>query len=414
VVLVGGLLWGLGALGGKKPNSHTGNGGEKTKGKEQPANLDPAHPFIVLSPDGQNDTGLTDLAEAIKRSRAGGMIEVRGNGPFLVQGIDLGNKPLILRAGAGYQPVFRATLPLDGCVLRTSAPLVVEGIAFVVESDPKAHERFPQVIRTSTALFCANCDFRLTNGPVLACRLLDVPEVEVRNCRSAASSTVEHYAWNAPDNGRARFVNNLVEGGNSALTVNYQPEPVNPAHVTVESCTVVGSSSALEVRQASRKRKKDPHRIQLQMNETVLAKTGQILTIYLPFPQWKFDEQKEYFRFLSWSEHRNLYPKNGTHLRYGFQVDEEERKYVTTVKTLSAWKKRWGLGNTGSLVADAQFADTDYHLKPSSLGKGAGTGGKDLGCNINILGPGQGYEQWQKTSDFEAWRNRTQQAIRGP
>src|SRR5262249_43556847 len=55
-------------------------------------------PFAVLSRDAKAEKPFATLAEAVAAAASGDAIEIRGNGPFVVQPIDLKEKALTLRA----------------------------------------------------------------------------------------------------------------------------------------------------------------------------------------------------------------------------------------------------------------------------------------------------------------------------
>ena len=50
----------------------------------------------------------------------------------------------------------------------------------------------------------------------------------------------------------------------------------------------------------------------------------------------------------------------------------------------------------------------DFRLRDDSLGKKAGPGGKDLGADVDRVGPGKAYEEWKKTDDYKAWRKQVE------
>src|SRR5262249_11499724 len=62
-------------------------------------------PFVLLAKDGRTEQACLTLKDAVARARSGDTMEVRGDGPFVVGPIGLGNKALCVRAGAGARPV---------------------------------------------------------------------------------------------------------------------------------------------------------------------------------------------------------------------------------------------------------------------------------------------------------------------
>ena len=51
----------------------------------------------------------------------------------------------------------------------------------------------------------------------------------------------------------------------------------------------------------------------------------------------------------------------------------------------------------------------DFRLRPDSPGYRAGKGGKDLGADVDLVGPGEAYERWKKTPEYQQWLKDTGQ-----
>ena len=95
---------------------------------------------------------------------------------------------------------------------------------------------------------------------------------------------------------------------------------------------------------------------------------------------------------------------------------------------LAAWNRFWGLQNTGStegLVrfhggdlnakADAnpeQLTPEDFRLRPDSAGYQAAPDGKDLGADIDLVGPGEAYERWKQTPEYQEWQKETRELMK--
>jgi hypothetical protein len=92
---------------------------------------------------------------------------------------------------------------------------------------------------------------------------------------------------------------------------------------------------------------------------------------------------------------------------------------------LRGWKEFWKSAETGSLEGQVRFqggdlADNfakssekvtaeDFHLAKGSAGYRAGKGGKDLGADVDLVGPGPAYERWKKTPEYQKWLKDTGQ-----
>jgi hypothetical protein len=51
----------------------------------------------------------------------------------------------------------------------------------------------------------------------------------------------------------------------------------------------------------------------------------------------------------------------------------------------------------------------EFRLRPDSAGYRAGKDGKDLGADVDLVGPGRGYERWKKTPEYQQWLKDTGQ-----
>ena len=68
----------------------------------------------------------------------------------------------------------------------------------------------------------------------------------------------------------------------------------------------------------------------------------------------------------------------------------------------------------GDLLAKAgrapeQLTPEDFRLRPDSAGYRAGKDGKDLGADVDLVGPGPAYERWKKTPEYQQWLKDTRQ-----
>jgi hypothetical protein len=86
-----------------------------------------------------------------------------------------------------------------------------------------------------------------------------------------------------------------------------------------------------------------------------------------------------------------------------------------SLKTLAEWEQFWDLKNTGSIQGQVRFKkdiprnykgdpiQDDFRLADDSPGKGVGKGGKDLGADVDLVGPGAAYERFRKTPEYQQW-----------
>jgi hypothetical protein len=59
--------------------------------------------------------------------------------------------------------------------------------------------------------------------------------------------------------------------------------------------------------------------------------------------------------------------------------------------------------------APHQLTPDDFRLRPDSAGYHAGPNGKDLGADIDLVGPGAAYERWKTTAEYQQWLKDTGQ-----
>lgn len=98
---------------------------------------------------------------------------------------------------------------------------------------------------------------------------------------------------------------------------------------------------------------------------------------------------------------------------------------MPSLKSLADWQRFWKTGKAdaiegrvkyqgGDLIAKTaltpeQITAEDFRLRPDSAGFRAGKDGKDLGADIDLVGPGKAYERWQKTPAYQQWLKETGQ-----
>jgi hypothetical protein len=131
-------------------------------------------------------------------------------------------------------------------------------------------------------------------------------------------------------------------------------------------------------------------------------------------------------RLLEWKEERNLFRAASPLLNLtalpGKQILTEPGQ------DLEDWNRFWGLTDTGStqgliryqggdLHAKAranpeQLTPEDFRLRPDSAGYRAGPDGKDLGADVDLVGPGEAYERWKQTPEYEEWQKETRELMK--
>ena len=105
----------------------------------------------------------------------------------------------------------------------------------------------------------------------------------------------------------------------------------------------------------------------------------------------------------------------------------ESETILDRKEDLESWNRFWGLADTGSLLGVIRFQGgdlrmkakenpqqlmpEDFRLTPDSAGHRAGPDGKDLGADVDLVGPGEAYERWKKTPEYQEWHNQLRELI---
>jgi len=414
---------------------------ETTPPSPAPAPKTAAGPFIVLS--GGREVGTFDtLAEAVLKSGDGDTIEIRGNGPFATEPILLSSRRTI-RAGEGFRPVITSqaltsTAGRIGYLLEARAPLVVEGVEFrgKVESN-----WIPGISSQGAPLYVANC--RFTNCEVMVQR---TPSCQLRNSQFSNAQT--SYVVRCIEGSDFVLENNILASGGAIVSplALLSPENVQRMEITRNVFTAgsatagsasVGSASAgkagifLSLRSPPSAQTTGPS--PLRFSQNILSGMGSILCCSHSSTQGEstqsslaaLDELLLRER-ISWHDEQNLYP-TGTMLLSLSQPPGPKTKLVGSIrslKTLAEWNQFWGQSNTGSIQGVARFqggdavysapntlGPDDFRLRADSAGYRAGQGGKDLGPDIDLVGPGDAYERWKKTPAYEEWQRSIAQSF---
>jgi len=146
---------------------------------------------------------------------------------------------------------------------------------------------------------------------------------------------------------------------------------------------------------------------------------------------WQFDgvpeDEAQAFvkKRVSWKGQRNLFVLGGTLLGSRTGPQGEGLQPAKLVKSLGDWKRFWQSAETESIEGHARYqggnlpakltmardklTPADFRLRPDSAGYKAGKDGKDLGADVDLVGPGPAYERWKKTPEYQQWLKDTKQ-----
>jgi hypothetical protein len=153
------------------------------------------HPgmFVILPRADQAERKFDSLADAAVAAVSGDTIEIRGNGPFFMPKLNIqGRRALVIRAGAGFEPVLQSdgrAWDRNTYLLASDGPLVLEGLHFRHVDNPARTDGYYTLIRSWEApLSVTHCRFFLKSNRNSAAINTDrPPRVQVRHCEFAGA-----------------------------------------------------------------------------------------------------------------------------------------------------------------------------------------------------------------------------------
>jgi hypothetical protein len=122
-------------------------------------------------------------------------------------------------------------------------------------------------------------------------------------------------------------------------------------------------------------------------------------------------------QLLAWKERQNLYAEDS--LASFVSVHANEIMRPSSLRTLTDWDKAWAQEKTGSSTGRVRYQagdplavqvkPDDFRLRADSAGYKAGPDGKNLGADVDLVGPGAAYERWKQTPEYQQWLKETEQ-----
>ena len=387
--------------------------------------------FVLLGGAGVTEQEFATLAEAVQRASAGDTIEIRGNGPFVTPGVTIGQR-LVIRAGPDHTPTLtlsRAAADKNIPLITTSASLVLEGLELrrTGGADGEFEGRYPILVRAwnkelsvSNCRFLLNTSFREWNG-VIESRS---PVCTVRNCQFIGTQSTAALAWNCPPGGRVKM-ENCVSGAGDLMLLNRWGSDAKDVSIQVRQNTTVGACLVLGIDQARMPSGERPIRVDFSANVTNCA--GPDHRAVLRFDQVNLEPllstqgAEELLRALvALHEQHNIYAA-GTRMLHHGQIGKSGFSHLAASqgKDLADWKRFWTQTDTGStegvicfqggdlfqrtLTNPQKLTPDDFRLRADSAGYRAGPDGKDLGADVELVGPGAAYERWKWTAEYQEW-----------
>ena len=393
--------------------------------------------FVILAKDAKSEQKFATLAEAVAAAQSGDTIEICGNGPFVNPPFFI-RKALTIQAGQGFRPVMKMSLAQiqDASPLfETSAPLVLEGL-HLERIGIQRHQSGPLpkiVVAQGAPVRVANC--RFIAFPDCAAIWADSsPVCEVRNCellRDGQYAGVDHLL---PRGGRLILDNNVMLGGDFGIAFHFgRPDLADVAVEATRNTLLTGIPIGLCLDTIPPSKTDAPAKpIRLTASANIFDARVHIVELFqsehylaMAKPLDAKNAQAVLGRLAVWSGQNNVYAEVPTLL--GTYVKSPEPLPVG--KSLAEWHLFWGTKDTSAVRGKILYkggdlwsrvgsklehvTPEDFRLAAGSPGKGASPAGKDLGADVDLVGPGPAYERWKKTSDYREWRKKTEQSRKG-
>jgi hypothetical protein len=399
--------------------------------------------FVVLGGKGIAERKFDTLAEAVQGAGAGDTIEIRGNGPFACDPVIV-TRALTIRAATGFLPVIKGNArPVEEGVpvlLRTQAPLVLEGLELHMRGPGPA--LIVRAVARGERLHVANCRFVLT--PLGQSLTVQGPDCTIRNCEFAGTPTNGHVLWPFQKEGKLTLENNLFRSRvGYALGLDCRSGDIHDVAVELKHNTVLSPWYAIALG-ISVVPEAAPGKQRFRMNVSAnlfdfIDRTDRKFFLLIPpdrfakdgTPLSIKDAEQLLPRLMAWSEERNLYGKgaNFLSLRHVTDPSDPKKGYIDKplpgFQTLDDWQRLWSKSESGSSQDDIRYAGgdvfarmatapelltaADFRLRPDSAGYRAGKDGKDVGADVDLVGPGPAYERWKKSPDYQQWLRETGQ-----
>jgi hypothetical protein len=126
-----------------------------------------------------------------------------------------------------------------------------------------------------------------------------------------------------------------------------------------------------------------------------------------------------------WEGERNLFSLRGLFMGPSVWQTGNDGDSTNAINALPEWRDFWASAETGSVEGVARFhggnllqkalttpdqlRPGDFRLRPDSAGYRAGPDGKDLGADVDLVGPGPAYERWKQSPEYQEWLRETGQ-----
>lgn len=342
--------------------------------------------------------------------------------------------PLVIRAGTGFTP----SITLSEASADRNIPLitaldvaVLEGLELkrIGGTDKVVENRFPRLLiaREPGALHVTNCRL-LSKADPNHCALIDSKSKTLFVRNSVLTTNVSIGTGWFPQSGGRFGIENCVSA-NGSISVHYADQVVGERSVRVRGNTLVGNTLNLTLwsnpNLPATGGPPPPFRLELSGNVARWnANAGFLFFNQAGLKDPLSADQAEAIlpRLVGLNETWNAYPRGAPYSGSRPTSCPSRASAAGTGQTGTGsgarqaparWTARSG-STGGDLITRAQsepekLTAADFRLRPDSAGYRAGKDGKDLGADIDLVGPGAAYERWKKTPAYQQWLKDTGQ-----
>jgi WD40 repeat protein/tetratricopeptide (TPR) repeat protein len=383
--------------------------------------------FVVLGPE-DAERKFDTLAEAVAASSPGDTIEIRGNGPFVTEPIELPHA-LTIRASDGFRPVLKGDpgkLPDHHNWIVSHYPLVLEGLAFdlVARKPAPASDDFSgQILSPRAALDAVNCRFHASGRCIF---IASGADCRLRNCELLCSGGFGTVAVNIDETraGQRVVVDNCV-----LFPVGIRTGLMRPGDADIQLLgntfgSLEGGALTLDLRPNVRRGQLEGRVLRVQASANIYANDC-VLLVGAPDEDILAPEEtvRRLKTLLRWNGGANLFALDGAFV-WMHMNGRGKLHPGKPVRDLADWKDFLGVEESDSLAGHVEYqggdllarlrqnpeqlTPDDFRQRPDSAGYRAGPDGKELGADIDLVGPGEAYQRWKKTQEYQQWRKETQ------
>jgi Protein kinase domain len=393
--------------------------------------------FVVIGGTGVEERTLRTLADAVLSASDGDTIELRGNGPFVTDPVTISDRrALTIRAGKGFRPVLQLTPGLDEDhphLLSTCGPLILEGLEIRCQRLPTAKSSmgFSGIAAIGGVLRVANC--RFVTPLRHAIYAPSSHRAIVRNCEFLSSREWSDGLTGACATAGNWELENCVQVGGALVSCGAFTRDERNATVRIRRCSLI---ACLPLFCYFHTTPRDPDSgrtatlVRAEVTESLID-SGPLLGLHRNpgfldkgNPLHDAAAEDAIPRLVTWRGTKNVHHRLGNGppipgdamIWWGSLTGAEP---VASVDDLAKWRKFWGSPETGSIQSEIRYrggdlagrlfvggetlTPEDFRLRPDSAGYRARSDGKDLGAEIDLVGPGVAYARWKKTPEYEMW-----------